>query len=66
MPAPTAAAAEKQLATFIRKFNAGDQQLIRAIRNALRKRFPTANELVYDNYDFFVIGSSEEGTPRRG
>ena len=22
----------------------------------MRKRFPTANELVYDNYNFFVIG----------
>jgi len=24
----------------------------------LRKRFPTADELVYDNYNFFVIGYS--------
>jgi hypothetical protein len=30
--------------------------LIRAVRKALRKRFPTANELAYDNYNFFVIG----------
>lgn len=29
---------------------------IRAARAALRKRFPTANQLVYDNYNFFVIG----------
>lgn len=26
------------------------------MRKALRKRFPTANEIVYDNYNFFVIG----------
>ena len=26
------------------------------MRRALRKRYPTANELVYDNYNFFVIG----------
>jgi Domain of unknown function (DU1801) len=31
-------------------------ELIRACRSILRKRFPTANELVYDNYNFFVIG----------
>jgi hypothetical protein len=30
--------------------------LIRALRKALRKRLPPANELVYDNYNFFVIG----------
>jgi hypothetical protein len=30
--------------------------LIRSVRKALRKRLPSANELVYDNYNFFVIG----------
>ena len=55
--------AEKQLAGFIRKFNSADQRLIRAIRNALRKRLPTANELVYDNYNFFVIGYSPTERP---
>jgi Domain of unknown function (DU1801) len=48
--------AAKQLATFVGKFSPTDQRLIRAIRRALRTRFPTANELVYDNYNFFVIG----------
>ena len=33
-------------------------RLIRRLRSALRKRFPTAIELVYDNYNFFVIGYS--------
>ena len=41
---------------FIAKFNPKTGKLIRAMRQALRKRYPTANELVYDNYNFFVIG----------
>ncbi|CAN5840787.1 hypothetical protein BH18ACI5_BH18ACI5_24140 [soil metagenome] len=48
--------AEKQLDGFIAKFEPVNQKLIRAVRNALRKRLPTAYELVYDNYNFFVIG----------
>ncbi len=56
-PAPqSAAAAEKQLAGFISKFEPKHQSLIRALRKILRQRMPTANELVYDNYNFFVIG----------
>lgn len=47
---------EKQLASFIAKFEPKLQTLIRAVRSTLRKRFPSANELVYDNYNFFVIG----------
>ncbi len=30
---------------------------------ALRRRFPTAHELVYDNYNFFVIGYSPTERP---
>lgn len=65
MPPSTSpsANAEQQLAAFIRKFNPTDQRLIRGIRNALRKRFPTANELVWDNYNFFVIGYSPTERP---
>jgi hypothetical protein len=48
--------ADKQLKEFIAKFDPSMSQLIRECRAALRKRFPTANELVYDNYNFFVIG----------
>jgi hypothetical protein len=47
---------EKQLRSFIEKFEPKHQGTIRAARRALRKRFPTANELAYDNYNFFVIG----------
>lgn len=59
----TAANAEEQLAAFIRKFDPPDQRLIRAVRRALRKRFPAANELVWDNYNFFVIGYSPTERP---
>ena len=48
--------AEKQLKRFISKFGPAHQTLIRAVRRALRKRLPTANEFAYDNYNFFVIG----------
>ena len=46
----------RQVAGFIAKFDPKVAKQIRAVRAALRKRFPTANELVYDNYNFFVIG----------
>jgi Domain of unknown function (DU1801) len=32
------------------------EQQLAGLRKTLRKRLPTANELVYDNYNFFVIG----------
>jgi hypothetical protein len=51
-----AANAEAQLETFIGKFGPEHQTLIREVRKALRRRLPAANELVYDNYNFFVIG----------
>ncbi len=52
----TAPSPEAQLDGFIDKFDEKNSALIRALRKALRKRLPTANELVYDNYNFFVIG----------
>lgn len=55
---PSPAAAEKQLAGFIAKFDPAIAKFIREVRAALRKRMPTAFELVYDNYNFFVIGYS--------
>ena len=56
-------APEKQLQSFIAKFAPEDQRLIRAVRSAVQKRFRTANELVYDNYNFFVIGYSPTERP---
>jgi hypothetical protein len=46
----------KQLAGFIAKFTPEMATLIRAARTRMRKRMPQALELVYDNYNFFVIG----------
>lgn len=54
---------ESQLRAFIAKFDPRDQKLIRAIRRAVRKLLPTANELVWDNYNFFVIGYSPTERP---
>ena len=56
MTRKAAAGAEKQLKEFIGKFEPKNQELIRATRQTLRRRLPSANELVYDNYNFFVIG----------
>ena len=63
-PAPAARDnAEAELAGFIDKFSPEMAAAIRAARAALRKRVPTANELVYDNYNFFVIGYSSTLRP---
>ena len=62
-PRVAAATAKSQLRAFIEKFGAGDQRLIRAVRSAVRRRLPTANELVWDNYNFFVIGYSPTERP---
>src|SRR5580658_435450 len=47
---------ETQLKSFVAKFDPEHQIIIRGARKILRRLFPTANELVYDNYNFFVIG----------
>jgi hypothetical protein len=52
----SSAEAETQLKGFISEFAPNHQRLIRAVRQSLRRQFPTAFELVYDNYNFFVIG----------
>ena len=52
-----------QVDAFIDKFEAPMAKRIREVRAALRKRFPTAIELVYDNYNFFVIGYSPTEKP---
>jgi hypothetical protein len=55
--------AEQQLAGFINKFDSKNAALIRSVRKALRNRLPLANELVYDNYNFFVIGYCSSERP---
>ena len=55
--------AEAQLARFVGKFEPVHQKVIRAVRRQLRQRFPSATELAYDNYNFFVIGYSPTERP---
>jgi hypothetical protein len=57
-PQSLALSPEKQLASFLAKFTPDLAAQIRSARAFLAKRFPTASQLVYDNYNFFVIGFS--------
>jgi hypothetical protein len=47
---------EAQLRACIDKLDPRIQKLFRSVRAAVRKRFPTANELAYDYRDALVIG----------
>jgi hypothetical protein len=55
--------AEQRLESFINKFEPKHQRVIRAARKTLREQFPTATELIYDNYNFFVIGFGPTDRP---
>lgn len=46
----------KQVEEFISKFDPAVAKLARAARRAMRSRFPTAVELVYDNYNALAMG----------
>ena len=48
--------ASKQLAAFIAKYDPSVATLARACRATMRTILPTANELVYDNYQFLATG----------
>lgn len=50
--------AEAELRSLIAKFAPSHQLLIGAIRRWLRKRLPSAHELVYEYHNFFVISYS--------
>jgi hypothetical protein len=50
--------AEAQLRGLIAKFAPANRRLIGATRRWLRKRMPTAHEVVYEYRDFFVISIS--------
>ena len=56
MPSKAAVSPEAQLKSFIGKFTPAMGVKIRAARRAMRRLLPGALELVYDNYNFFVIG----------
>ena len=51
-------AAEAQLRTLIARFAPAHERLIGAVRRCLRKRLPTAHEVVYEYRDAFVISHS--------
>lgn len=59
----SANSAAKQLEAFIAKFEPATAKLIRECRTEVRTLLPTAVELVYDNYNFFVIGYSTTERP---
>jgi hypothetical protein len=46
----------QQLAGFIARFDPAIGRVVRSARTILRQRFPTAVELVYDNYNALAIG----------
>ena len=56
-------AAEAQLRTLIAKFAPAHLRLVGAMRRSLRKRLPTAHEVVYEYRNWFVISysPSEQG-----
>ena len=55
----------RRVAGFIARFDPSIARLVRASRTALRKRFPTAVELVYDNYNALAMaGARTSGPPR--
>jgi Domain of unknown function (DU1801) len=47
-----------QLNAFVVKYEPDVQRLFKATRAAMRSIFPTAQELVYDNYQFLAVGYS--------
>ncbi|HEY7471880.1 MAG TPA: DUF1801 domain-containing protein [Gemmatimonadota bacterium] len=53
---PSTESPARQLAGFLDKFDPRVAALARACRAAMRKRLPTAHELVYDNYNALAIG----------
>lgn len=50
--------AEAQLRTLIAKFAPAQRRLVAAMRRSLRKRLPTAHEVVYEYRSWFVISYS--------
>ena len=49
---------EAELRSFINRFDPKEQKLFRSVRTAVRKRFPTVNELAYDYPNSVVISYS--------
>ena len=58
-----ALSAENQLSGFMAKYLPEVAKEFRAARKIMRKRLPGAVELVYDNWNWLVIGYSPNGKP---
>ena len=57
-PANSTLAPEAELQSYIDRLAPKDQKLMRSVRAAVRKRFPTAHELAYDYSSHVVIAYS--------
>src|SRR5580658_11244844 len=53
---PKSADPERQLAGFIARYTPDIADLAEAVLNKMRRRYSTALELVYDNYNALAIG----------
>jgi len=49
---------EAELRSYIHRLDPKDQKVMRSVRAAVRKRFPTAHELAYDYSSHVVIAYS--------
>ena len=58
-------AVEDEVSAFIDKFAPSMQDLIRSCRSQMERLLPQAVQLVYDNYNFFVIGFSPTPKPSK-
>ncbi len=54
---------EQQLAGFLAKYDDSIADLARKLRRKMQKRLPGMLELVYDNYNFLVIGYGPSERP---
>jgi hypothetical protein len=53
-----------QLNVFLARFDPAVRTLVRQARTKLRRRLPTATELVYDNYNALAIAFASSERPR--
>lgn len=60
---PPAATPARQYATFLARYTPEVQAMAKEARARLRAQLPGAVELVYDNYNFLVLGYSPSGRP---
>lgn len=65
-PAAERRAAEARLRTLISEYAPASARLIAAVRRSLRKRLPTAHEVVYEYRGFFVVSLTPSGRGHEG